>query len=247
MVSNFHTHTVRCGHAAGEDREYVETAIRENIKVLGFSDHCPWVYDDSFQSGIRMRLSEVDGYFSSLENLKKEYEKDIEILIGFEEEYMPELIPAQDEFLAGYPLDYRILGQHFVGHECDENYAGNPTNSEEMLTKYVDMCLAGMETGRYKYLAHPDLIHFTGDNAVYEREMRRLCEGIWAMDGILEINALGIASGRNYPDERFWKIASETGNRAMIGMDAHRPEQLADREAIKRAKMIGNKLQIINS
>lgn len=246
MISNYHTHTKRCGHAAGEDKEYVEAAIRGNIKVLGFSDHCPWIFPDDFHSTIRMSLSEVDGYFHSLEELKREYKDDIDIKIGFEEEYMPDLIPAQDHFLEGYPVDYRILGQHFVGPECGDNYAGNPTRSEEMLKGYVDLCLEGMATGRYKYLAHPDLIHYVGDDAIYEREMRRLCEGIWAMEGILEINALGIAGGRNYPDAGFWKIAAETGNQAMIGMDAHTPEQLINREAEERAREIGKDVLILN-
>ena len=77
MISNYHTHTKRCGHAAGEDKEYVEAAIRGNIKVLGFSDHCPWIFPDDFHSTIRMSLSEVDGYFHSLEELKREYKAEI--------------------------------------------------------------------------------------------------------------------------------------------------------------------------
>ena len=27
MIANYHTHTARCGHAHGAEREYVETAI----------------------------------------------------------------------------------------------------------------------------------------------------------------------------------------------------------------------------
>ena len=29
MYANYHTHTKRCRHAAGEDREYVEAAIKQ--------------------------------------------------------------------------------------------------------------------------------------------------------------------------------------------------------------------------
>ena len=35
----YHTHTKRCGHAVGEDEEYVIEAIKAGIKDLGFSDH----------------------------------------------------------------------------------------------------------------------------------------------------------------------------------------------------------------
>ena len=45
MISaNYHTHTIRCKHAVGEEREYIEAAISEDFKILGFSDHTPQPY-----------------------------------------------------------------------------------------------------------------------------------------------------------------------------------------------------------
>ena len=76
MKANYHTHTSRCHHAEGEDREYIENAIKGGYKVLGFSDHCPWVYRDGFVSGIRMLPSQLDDYFKSLTDLKAEYSSD---------------------------------------------------------------------------------------------------------------------------------------------------------------------------
>ena len=34
MIANYHTHTKRCKHATGEDREYVEAAIETGLKIL---------------------------------------------------------------------------------------------------------------------------------------------------------------------------------------------------------------------
>lgn len=126
MKANYHTHTKRCGHATGEDREYVEAAIQSGLEILGFADHCPWVYENGYRSSIRLSPSEVDGYFSSLEDLRKEYRDDICIYIGFESEYLPALIPEQEKLLADYPLDYRILGQHFLGPDQEQIYVGAP-------------------------------------------------------------------------------------------------------------------------
>ena len=42
MLTNYHTHTTRCGHAEGTEEEYILTALRCGYKVLGFSDHTPW-------------------------------------------------------------------------------------------------------------------------------------------------------------------------------------------------------------
>jgi histidinol-phosphatase (PHP family) len=44
MKINYHTHTTRCHHAAGTEREYVEAAIANGIKVLGFADHTPYPF-----------------------------------------------------------------------------------------------------------------------------------------------------------------------------------------------------------
>ena len=41
LKANYHTHTYRCRHAYGSEREYIEAAIRMGIAELGFSDHVP--------------------------------------------------------------------------------------------------------------------------------------------------------------------------------------------------------------
>ena len=117
MLANYHTHTYRCHHAFGEDRAYVENAIADGMKVLGFSDHCPWIYPDGYVSPVRMLPSKLDSYFNSLTSLREEYKHDITIYIGFEAEYLPELIPLQDKLFSGYPIDYLILGQHTLTRE----------------------------------------------------------------------------------------------------------------------------------
>ena len=38
---NYHGHTKRCGHAVGEDEEYVQAAIAAGYSIIGFSDHAP--------------------------------------------------------------------------------------------------------------------------------------------------------------------------------------------------------------
>lgn len=236
MLANYHTHTKRCHHASGEDREYVEAAIRAGLKILGFADHCPWIFPrEDFVSGIRLAPWEVDGYFSSLEALKKEYAKDIKIYIGFETEHCSDMIPKQDELLGDYPVDYMICGQHFLKAEYESNYAGRPHADEEYLKEYVDTAIAGMRSGRYLYLAHPDLINFTGEEELYCQHMKRLCVALKEMDVPIEINVLGLWEGRRYPSRRFLELAKETGNKAIIGIDAHSPQQLLNAEAVEKA------------
>ena len=115
-----------------------------------------------------------------------------------------------------------------------------------MLVRYVDQVLEGLSTGLFTYLAHPDLLQWRGSEEPYRREMRRLCQGVKEMDLSLEINLLGLYEGRHYPNDTFWQIAGETGNRVILGCDAHVPEGLcvpeAEAEARELAARYGIKL-----
>ena len=158
MIANYHTHTWRCRHADGTEREYVERAIEGGLKILGFSDHSPYPFPDGYDSGMRMRLDQVEGYVDTVLALKKEYDKDIEIHLGLETEYFPRFWDQLIDFLSDYPFEYFVLGQHSLGNEIEKIlYSGHGTTDGSYLKQYVDQCLAGIDTGKYLYLAHPEL------------------------------------------------------------------------------------------
>lgn len=92
---------MRCQHAGGDDREYIEKAIEAGYKILGFSDHAPFVFENDYVSPVRMKMSELDEYVSTLQRLKKEYEKDIKIFIGLEAEYWPKVFDIRRVYLTG--------------------------------------------------------------------------------------------------------------------------------------------------
>ena len=108
MIANYHTHTWRCRHADGTEREYVERTIEGGLKILGFSDHSPYPFPDGYDSGMRMRLDQVEGYVDTVLALKKEYDKDIEIHLGLETEYFPRFWDQLIDFLSDYPFEYFV-------------------------------------------------------------------------------------------------------------------------------------------
>ena len=230
MIVNYHTHTPRCGHAVGSEKEYVEAALRAGLKTLGFSDHTPHDYfDGPFRnSRVRMDIGELPSYAATVRSLAEEYAGRIEILLGVEAEYYPKYFSRLLDLLRKNEVRYMILGQHFLGNEVGEPYCGRATDDPAILERYVTQSIEGLQTGVFSYFAHPDLLHFTGENTKYEEQMRRLCRAAGEYDIPLEINLLGIREGRHYPDERFWRIAGEEGNIVILGHDAHRPESLED-------------------
>lgn len=235
MIANYHTHTFRCNHATGEDREYVEKAIERGLKVLGFSDHCPQFFPTDHYSGFRMRPDKMDDYVTSVLDLRREYKNDIDIKLGLEIEYYPEIFGKLDEFLAQYPLEYYILGQHFIHNEYDTHISsGWAEHDDDMLKNYTDEILEALGTGKFTYLAHPDLFAYSGSDELYRSEAIRLCEGAKALGIPLEVNFLGLAEGRIYPCDRFFKIATEVGCDFVLGCDAHNPKDIMLPETVAK-------------
>ncbi len=235
MLANYHTHTVRCGHASGADREYVERAIEAGFKTLGFSDHIPVPFDAGYESRIRMKPELLPDYVSSLLALREEYRNDIRILIGFEAEYYPKYFDRTLALISDYPIDYLLLGQHFLyNEEGGMRRTTIASDSEEDLIQYVRQAIEGMETGRFSCLAHPDTLNFTGDPAVYDGWMRRLCESALKLGVPLELNLTGTRIPYVYPNRSFFRIAGEVGNPVILGLDAHDPANLCNRDGICR-------------
>lgn len=228
-------------HATGTEREYVESAIEGGLEILGFSDHTPYPYPPDYVSGMRMRTDQLEDYVDTILSLKAEYRRDIEIHLGLEVEYYPDYFEKLQRLVADYPVEYFLLAQHFVGNEMDGPWSGRQTDDPEILRSYCAQTAAAMETGYFTYFAHPDLIRFTGDGEIYREEMRKLCRKAKSLDMPLEINFLGIDEGRNYPDERFWRIAGEERCPAIFGIDAHRPQALNCPQVLRTARELADR------
>lgn len=235
MTENYHTHTFRCHHASGSEREYIENAVKAGLKTLGFSDHTPYFFKGDYYSTFRMTPRETEEYFLTLGALREEYRDDIKIYIGFETEYYPAHFGKLLRFYEQFPVDYIILGQHYSSNEYDGANAVRPTDDPVVLKEYTDQVIEGMKTGFFTYIAHPDLLNFTGPEDIYDAEAGRLCAEA-KKDGIpLEMNLLGMRGDRGYPRRRFFQTAARTGNEVILGLDAHRPEDVSDPVSEKTA------------
>ena len=246
MLANYHTHTYRCGHAQGDESEYLRYALDAGVRTLGFSDHTPYDFFDVGERSrpIRMKLPELRGYADSVRALAERFADRIEVLLGVEAEYYPKYFPRTLERLRENGIEYMILGQHFLGNEIDDVYCGRPTDDPNLLDRYVSQSVEALDTGLFTYFAHPDLIFFTGDAGEYTRQMRRLCRAAKKTGTPLEINLLGIREDRHYPRESFWQIAGEEGNTAVLGCDAHRPENVVDAVSEQKAISLAHRFGI---
>ena len=247
LENNYHTHTKRCGHALGEDEEYVLMAIKNGIKELGFSDHIPFPHQS--QPGVRMEYNQLEDYISSINNLKEKYKDQIKIYLGFEAEYYYEIEEYYHDILKR--VDYLICGQHFAYNEKEDVYVGFKHDNKTVAKDYTDRVVKAIESGMFKYIAHPDIIlrSYTIRDEFIEKQMRRICEAAEKYHVPLEVNLegmrrkvmMGTPFGENfYPFPYFWNIVKDYDIDVIIGADVHNPEHFNEtydeyaRELIKK-------------
>lgn len=114
---NLHTHTSRCGHAEGLDIQYIHSALDIGLKLLGFSEHIPYV--EMRLPQCRMFYEQKTEYLSSIQALKQQFNDQITILVGYEIEYVEDHLDYLKQMRT--ECDYMILGQHCktIGYEYD--------------------------------------------------------------------------------------------------------------------------------
>ncbi len=241
MKTNFHTHTYRCLHAIGTERDYVEEAVNKGLEELGFSDHAPFPDKDY---GLRMKYEELEDYINEIDNLKKEYENKLRIFKGLEIEYHPCYTEYYTTLLKKFKFDYLALGEHT--YTTKSGFFRNIFFAEST-DDYVDYACGiseALSTGFFTFVAHPDLM-FLNDFA-WDKNCDKACDLILCAaekhNIPLEYNANGLRRGINhypdgvrhpYPDDRFWKLVSGSKIRVLIGSDCHTPEQLRDEFVIR--------------
>lgn len=228
MKVNLHTHTYRCHHAKGTDEEFILAAIAAGYTKLGFADHTPFPYTTEFEKKNvdKMDISDLPGYIESIRSLQEKYKGQIEILLGLECESVPEFFPFLKEVRK--EMDYLILGNH--GDRRIEPYFGK-ISTPAGLRRFVDAAVEGMETGLFLYLAHPDLmfnayVEFDENAAAASRE---ICREANRLHMPIEYNLYGVHKGSKpdrpgYPCPKFWEIAAEENCVAVVGVDAHIPD-----------------------
>ncbi len=250
MYANYHAHTYRCGHASGTEEEYIKSAISGGIKIMGFSDHVPFAFENGNEYPWHVQTKDAEDYIKTLSELREKYKDEIKIYIGFEMEYIDKHFDEMLEYVKSLGAEFLILGQHFSRFDSFDvaYYSSGPNYDEEILISYTDLVIKAIKTGAFSYIAHPDIFNYDIESKEYKREARRLCEAAKEYDIPLEINLLGIDENRWYPNEVFWSIAGEVGNKVVFGLDAHTAERAYDGEALKIAEAMVEKfsLKLVN-
>lgn len=244
MVVDLHNHTKFCNHAQGELFEYIEKAIEGKISYFGISDHAPMHFDEKY----RMSFEQMKIYENQVLEAKKIYAQKIEILLGYEVDFLEEYL---DERVLRADVDYLIGSVHFIDKWGFDNpeFIGNYDNQDidEIWETYFKAIENMAKSGYFDIVGHLDLIKifkFMPKKNIVDIAKNALL-AIKNADMSIEINVAGLRKpiGETYPSLCLLEEAKKLNIPITFGSDAHSPEQvgLFSDEALKIAKIVGYK------
>lgn len=207
--------------------------------------------------GMRMPYPMKKIHEKQIQNLKQQYQNQISIYQGYECEYFEPYLPYYKKLLKTKNVDYLILGHHFHCYPVHQDYYGKNYLSDEMLRNYREEMIKAMATGLFSYIAHPDLFLMGRESfdELCKEISYDICLAAKKYDIPLELNAGGLRKGYiemdgrfvfPYANEYFFEIASQVGNKIILGIDAHHPDHFS-REIIENMEILAKKknLQLI--
>lgn len=120
MICDGHIHTHFCPHGSNDHvKRYIERGIALGYKEMSFTEHAPLptTFNDPVPGqDSAMDISMLEDYLNEMKNVKREYQKDIQINIGLEVDYIEGYEEETRKLLndVGSLLDDSILSVHFL-------------------------------------------------------------------------------------------------------------------------------------
>ncbi len=224
---DLHNHTTRCNHAEGTVDEYIQRAIELGIDIYGFTEHAPMDFDEKY----RLPFSEVDDYFSDILSAKERYKDDIEIVLGYEVDYLPN---HMDSRVLNADVDYLIGSVHFIDKWSFDNpeFIGEwkTKNIDDIWKAYFEATQAMVKMGKFDIVGHLDLIKVF--KYMPKEDVRVLAKdvlkAIKKSGMVLEINSAGLRKpiGEIYPSPLLLEEAYSLNIPITFSSDAHSVEQV---------------------
>lgn len=239
---DLHNHTTRCNHAEGTVDAYIQKAIELGIDIYGFSEHAPMDFDPHY----RLALNEMEAYTHDILTAKERYKDKIEILLGYEVDWLPN---HMDNRVLNAKVDYLIGSVHFIDKWSFDNpeFIGGWENRpiDEIWEAYFEATTAMVRSGKFDIVGHLDLIKVF--KYLPKQDIRLLAQetlqAIKQTNMVLEINTAGLRKPIQelYPSKMLLEVASTLDIPITFSSDAHAVEQVgyAYDEATTLARELG--------
>ena len=243
---NLHTHSI-FSDGKSTPEEVVLEAINQGMKVLGFSDHSPVPFENSFA----IKNDNVQNYISTIKSLKEKYKEQIDIYCSMEMDFIPGIVKDFKKTKEVLGLDYMIGSVHLVGNDVNKLWfidgSKIETYDEGLFNYYDGNIKKGVKTFFYQYnemieteefdiVGHFDKIkmhnrdrYFTENDKWYRNLVMETLTLIKEKSLIVEVNTRGIYKKRStdfYPATWLLPIMREMNVPVVISSDSHKAEEL---------------------
>ena len=246
--SSLHNHTIFC-----DGKDDIETmcraAFEKKLCAIGFSAHAPIFKKTGIESDWHLKDEDFGKYVEQVLAAKKRWRGKLEVLLGFEIDYIKGLRSALDKDITEANPDYLIGSVHYIipangakpftvdgpqeefTQGLNEGFNGD---AAALMNSYYDAVAEMITLGGFDILGHADLVkkNCLGKNLwPREEEVCRQKEIALAAGkaagkaGIIaEANTGGINRKKInevYPSETFLRFFRENNVPAIITADAH--------------------------
>lgn len=244
MRIDLHNHTTLCNHATGTMDEYIQEAIAKGINIYGFSEHAPM---KNFEDGYRLVLEKKAFYEKSVLSLKEKYKNQIEILLGYEVDFiegdfvLDEIKKADVDYLIGsvhYLNDWGFDNPEFI-----KEYENR--DIDKIWQDYFYAIEQMAKTQNFDIVGHLDLIKVF--KFLPKKDIKQIAsdalKAIKKSNMTIEINSAGFRKPikEQYPSKQILELAYDLNIDITFSSDAHAVEQIGFRyeDAISLAKSVG--------
>jgi histidinol-phosphatase (PHP family) len=247
MHSNHHTHSLY-SDGSSQPEEYITEAITKGFHILGFTEHSPLPFENSFS----FRKETKDEYIALMQNLKQKYSAQIAVYSGMEMDYIPGMSENFGKVKAEYKLDYLIGSVHLVRPENNSElwFTDGPNyetydkglnglfagDIKKAVTRYYHQLNEMIENQHIDIIGHFDKIKmhnrdrfFKEDEPWYMALVSETLDLLQDRDIIVEVNTRGIYKQRSettYPGLDILKQIKSRRIPVMVNSDAHKPHEL---------------------
>jgi len=261
IYSNYHTHSLYSDGKA-DMKAYCDKAIELGFHSLGFSDHAPVLFENSYS----IPPKKLNDYFENISSLKKEYEGRLKVYCSLEADYIPGKTHDFDFFRGQAPIDYIIGSIHLIQNPktqrrwfidggdqdiwdmgLDEIFDGDIRRG---VVAFYEQTMDMIDSQKPEVIGHLDKIKmhnkerlFSTQNKWYQDLVDASLALIKEHHTILEINTRGLYKGRStelFPSINIAQKAQRMGIPLLISSDAHHPEELNGAYAITLALLKEN-------
>ncbi|PHS42271.1 MAG: histidinol phosphate phosphatase [Sulfurovum sp.] len=224
---DLHNHTTRCNHAEGTVNEYIQRAIELGIDIYGFSEHAPMDFDPDY----RLTFEEMAAYTNDVLTAKEQYKNDINILLGYEVDYLP---GHMDERVLKADVDYLIGSVHFIDKWSFDNpefIAGwKNKDIDEIWKAYFETTEAMAKSGKFDIVGHLDLIKVFKFMPKQDTRIlaKNALQAIKRSNMVLEVNTAGLRKpvAELYPSRALLEEAYTLDIPITFSSDAHAVDQI---------------------